>query len=214
LANYVEGLVVGTGDLSELALGFTTYGVGDQMSHYNVNGSVPKTLIQFLIRWLIKTRQFDDDTLAVLTRIVDLKYSPELVPGADQGDSQTAEAVIGPYELHDFYLYYISRFGLRPSKVAFLARHAWGDANRGGWPEIVPPEGRNTYDLNTICRWLERFLFRFFQFSQFKRSAMPNAPKVGSGGSLSPRSDWRAPSDAHADVWIQELRQNVPYGEC
>jgi NAD+ synthase (glutamine-hydrolysing) len=213
LANYAEGLVVGTGDLSELALGFTTYGVGDQMSHYNVNASVPKTLIQFLIQWLIKTRQFDDDTLAVLTRIVDLKYSPELVPGTDQGDSQTAEAVIGPYELHDFYLYYISRFGLRPSKVAFLARHAWGDANRGGWPEIVPPERRNTYDLDTICRWLEGFLFRFFQFSQFKRSAMPNAPKVGSGGSLSPRSDWRAPSDAHADVWIKELRQNVPYGE-
>jgi NAD+ synthase (glutamine-hydrolysing) len=212
LANYVEGLVVGTGDLSELALGFTTYGVGDQMSHYNVNASVPKTLIQFLIRWLIKTNQFDDDTLAVLSRIVGLKYSPELVPGADRADSQTAEAVIGPYELHDFYLYYISRFGFRPSKVTFLASQAWGDVNRGDWPEIVPPEGRNMYDLSTICRWLEVFLFRFFQFSQFKRSAMPNAPKVGSGGSLSPRSDWRAPSDAHADVWIQELRNSVRFG--
>ena len=212
LANFVDGLVVGTGDLSELALGFTTYGVGDQMSHYNVNASVPKTLIQFLIRWLIKTAQFDDETLRVLTRIVGLKYSPELVPGPDHGDSPTAEAVVGPYELHDFYLYYLSRFGFRPSKVAFLAQHAWTDVNRGSWPEIIPPESRNTYDLATICRWLEVFLFRFFEFSQFKRSAMPNAPKVGSGGSLSPRSDWRAPSDAHADAWIQELRKRVHYG--
>jgi NAD+ synthase (glutamine-hydrolysing) len=209
LANYVGGLVVGTGDLSELALGFTTYGVGDQMSHYNVNASVPKTLIQYLIRWLIKTRQFDDATLDVLTRILALKYSPELVPISGGDGSQTAEAVVGPYELHDFFLYYLSRFGFRPSKVAFLASHAWGDGHRGSWPEIIPPEARNRYDLATICRWLEVFLFRFFQFSQFKRSAMPNGPKVGSGGSLSPRSDWRAPSDAHADVWIQELRQRI-----
>jgi len=129
----------------------------------------------------------------------------------DHSESQTAEAVIGPYELHDFYLYYASRFGFRPSKVAFLAQHAWGDLDHGSWPEIIPPEGRNAYDLGTICRWLEVFLLRFFEFSQFKRSAMPNAPKVGSGGSLSPRSDWRAPSDAHADVWIQELRSRVRY---
>ena len=210
LANYMDGLVVGTGDLSELALGFTTYGVGDQMSHYNVNASVPKTLIQFLIRWLVKTRQFDDETLAVLTGIVGLKYSPELVPAQDHGESQTAESVVGPYELHDFYLYYLSRFGFRPSKVAFLADHAWQDVDRGSWPEIIPPENRNIYDLRTLCRWLEVFLVRFFEFSQFKRSAMPNAPKVGSGGSLSPRSDWRAPSDVHADVWIQEMRQRVP----
>jgi NAD+ synthase (glutamine-hydrolysing) len=210
LANFVGGLVVGTGDLSELALGFTTYGVGDQMSHYNVNASVPKTLIQFLMRWLIHTCQFDDSTLAVLTRIVGLKYSPELVPAMD-GDSQSAEAAIGPYELHDFFLYYLSRFGFRPSKVAFLAQHAWGDANRGSWPDVITRETKNAYDLNTICRWLEVFLFRFFEFSQFKRSAMPNAPKVGSGGSLSPRSDWRAPSDARADVWIRELRSGVDY---
>jgi NAD+ synthase (glutamine-hydrolysing) len=209
LANYVGGLVVGTGDLSELALGFTTYGVGDQMSHYNVNASVPKTLIQYLIRWLIKTRQFDDATLDVLTRTLTVKYSPELVPISSGDGSQTAEAVVGPYELHDFFLYYLSRFGFRPSKVAFLASHSWGDGHRGSWPEIIPPEARNSYDLATICRWLEVFLFRFFQFSQFKRSAMPNGPKVGSGGSLSPRSDWRAPSDAHADVWIQELRQRI-----
>jgi NAD+ synthase (glutamine-hydrolysing) len=209
MANLVNGIVVGTGDLSEFALGFTTYGVGDQMSHYHVNASVPKTLIQFLIRWLIKTAEFDDETLKVLIRIVGLKYSPELVPGPNHGESQTAEAVIGPYELHDFYLYYLSRFGFRPSKVAFLAQHAWSDLNRGSWPDIVPAESRNAYDLTIICRWLEVFLFRFFEFSQFKRSAMPNAPKVGSGGSLSPRSDWRAPSDAHADTWIQELRSRV-----
>jgi NAD+ synthase (glutamine-hydrolysing) len=179
------------------------------MSHYNVNASVPKTLIQYLIRWLVKTRQFDDATLDVLTRILALKYSPELVPVSEGDGSQTAEAVVGPYELHDFFLYYLSRFGFRPGKVAFLAHHAWGDGNRGSWPEIIPPEARNRYDLSTICRWLEVFLFRFFQSSQFKRSAMPNGPKVGSGGSLSPRSDWRAPSDAHADVWIQELRQCI-----
>jgi NAD+ synthase (glutamine-hydrolysing) len=207
LANHIGGLVVGTGDLSELALGFTTYGVGDQMSHYNVNASVPKTLIQYLIGWLVRTRQFDDATLDVLTRILALKYSPELVPTSEGTGSQTAEAVIGPYELHDFFLYYLSRFGFRPSKVAFIAYHAWGDAHRGTWPEIIPDDGRNTYDLHTICRWFEVFLVRFFQFSQFKRSAMPNGPKVGSGGSLSPRSDWRAPSDAHADAWIQELRR-------
>lgn len=211
LANYVNGFVVGTGDLSELALGFTTYGVGDQMSHYNVNASVPKTLIQYLIRWLIKSRQFDDETLAVLARIVNLRYSAELVPGKEGAPSQTAEEVVGPYELHDFFLYYLSRFGFRPSKVAFLTDHAWRDANQGSWPEIIPPESRTTYDLSTICHWLEVFLVRFFQLSQFKRSAMPNGPKVGSGGSLSPRSDWRAPSDAHADVWIQELRNRMSY---
>jgi NAD+ synthase (glutamine-hydrolysing) len=212
IANLVNGIVIGTGDLSELALGFTTYGVGDQMSHYNVNASVPKTLIQFLIRWLIGTGQFlDEKTIQVLTRIAGLKYSPELVPAVDHGESQIAEAVVGPYELHDFYLYYLSRFGFRPSKVAFLAQHAWSDISRGRWPDIIPPESRNAYDLETICRWLEVFVFRFFEFSQFKRSAMPNAPKVGSGGSLSPRSDWRAPSDAHADAWIQELRNHVQY---
>lgn len=211
LANSLNGLVAGTGDLSELALGFTTYGVGDQMSHYNVNASVPKTLIQYLIRWLIKSRQFEDETLAVLDRIVSLQCSPELVPGKDGGSSQPAEVVVGPYELQDFYLYYLSRFGFRPSKVAFLAQHAWGDVNRGSWPETIPLESRHSYDLSILCRWLEVFLVRFFQFSQFKRSAMPNGPKVGSGGSLSPRSDWRAPSDARADVWIQELRGRVGY---
>ena len=210
LANRNDALVLGTGDLSELALGFTTYGVGDHMSHYNVNASVPKSLIRHLIRWVIKTRQFDDATLAVLDRIVATPISPELIPGSGDKPGQSSEAVVGPYELQDFHLYYVSRFGYRPSKVAFLAHAAWGDASEGAWPDTVPEEERRSYDLATICEWLEVFLRRFFQGSQFKRSAMPNGPKVGSGGSLSPRSDWRAPSDSPATVWLEELRAGVP----
>jgi NAD+ synthase (glutamine-hydrolysing) len=212
LANLHRALVVGTGDLSELALGFTTYGVGDHMSHYNVNSSVPKTLIRHLIRWLVQTRQFDAPTLAVLTRIVETRISPELVPGSGEEPEHSSEAVVGPYELQDFHLYYISRFGYRPSKVAFLAHSAWGDRDAGAWPDTVPGTERHEYDLATIRRWLEVFLKRFFQDSQFKRSAMPNGPKVGSGGSLSPRGDWRAPSDSPATVWLEELRANVPAG--
>jgi NAD+ synthase (glutamine-hydrolysing) len=210
LANLHAALVLGTGDLSELALGFTTYGVGDHMSHYNVNSSVPKTLIRHLVRWLIATRQFDDATLAVLRRIADTPISPELVPGAGAGPAQSSEALVGPYELQDFHLYYVSRFGYRPSKVAFLAHAAWSEAARGTWPDTVPADQRVAYDLAAIRHWLEVFLRRFFQTSQFKRSAMPNGPKVGSGGSLSPRSDWRAPSDSPATVWLDELRANVP----
>jgi NAD+ synthase (glutamine-hydrolysing) len=212
LANLHGGLVLGTGDLSELALGFTTYGVGDHMSHYNVNASVPKTLIRHLIRWLVQTRQFDAPTLAVLTRIVETRISPELVPGAGEMPEHSSEAVVGPYELQDFHLYYVSRFGYRPSKVAFLAHAAWGQRDTGVWPDTVPESERHEYDLATIRRWLEVFLKRFFQDSQFKRSAMPNGPKVGSGGSLSPRGDWRAPSDSPATVWLDELRANVPAG--
>ncbi len=210
LANMHQALVVGTSDLSELALGYTTYGVGDHMSHYSVNASVPKTLIQHLIRWLIKTQQFDQRTRTVLERIVRTRISPELVPGASSEPAQRAEAVVGPYELQDFNLYYFSRFGYRPSKVAFLAWHAWGDRRRGTWPDTVPIDHRHDYDLAAVRKWLEVFIVRFFEFSQFKRSAMPNGPKVGSGGSLSPRSDWRAPSDARADVWLQELRERCP----
>jgi NAD+ synthase (glutamine-hydrolysing) len=213
LANHHGGLVVGTGDLSELALGWCTYGVGDQMSHYNVNASVPKTLIQYLIRWVIATRQFDAETSDVLQSIVDTEISPELVPAEGAGGEQPAQAtegVIGPYELQDFNLYYVSRFGLRPSKVAYLSLQAWGDRSRGEWPESLPAEKRREYDLPAIKRWLEVFLLRFFKLSQFKRSALPNGPKVGSGGSLSPRSDWRAPSDSEAEVWLEELRRNVP----
>jgi NAD+ synthase (glutamine-hydrolysing) len=210
LANMKGALVLGTGDLSELALGFTTYGVGDHMSHYNVNGSVPKTLIQHLIRWLISAQQFDARTRTVLERIVRTKISPELVPGSGDEPEHSSEAVVGPYELQDFNLYYISRFGYRPSKVAFLAHSAWGDRRSGVWPDTVPAQERREYDLATITSWLAVFLQRFFAGSQFKRSAMPNGPKVGSGGSLSPRSDWRAPSDSPATVWLEELHANVP----
>ena len=213
LANLHNAIVLGTGDLSELALGWTTYGVGDQMSHYNVNASVPKTLIQHLIRWIIKTNQFDRDTNNVLRSILDTEISPELVPneyGASDMPTQRTESVIGPYEIQDFSLYYLLRFGFRPSKVAFLAYHAWGDKTRGLWPDFLPKENRNEYNLPTIKKWLEVFLYRFFKTSQFKRSAMPNAPKVGSGGSLSPRSDWRAPSDSEATAWLKELEENVP----
>ena len=213
LANLHNGLVLGTGDLSELALGWATYGVGDHMSHYNVNASVPKTLIQYLIRWVIATNQFDPETSETLQSIVDTEISPELVPHTDEDrdmPAQSTEEKIGPYELQDFNLYYITRYGYRPSKVAFLSHCAWSDRTRGAWPDTLPAEKHNEYDLATIKKWLDVFLFRFFKLSQFKRSAMPNGPKVGSGGSLSPRGDWRAPSDSEAVVWIEELRRNVP----
>jgi NAD+ synthase (glutamine-hydrolysing) len=210
LANQRMGMVLGTGDLSELALGWCTYGVGDHMSHYNVNGSVAKTLIQYLVRWVVKTKQFDEATSATLLAILNTEISPELVPGAKQGDLQSTQARIGPYELQDFNLYYITRFGLCPSKVAFLAWHAWRDALRGPWPPAFPEEERRAYDLADIKKWLGIFLYRFFEISQFKRSALPNGPKVVSGGNLSPRGDWRAPSDGTARVWLEELEQNVP----
>ena len=213
LANQHQALVLGTGDLSELALGWMTYGVGDHMSHYNVNVSVSKTLIQYLIRWVISSGQFDSATNTTLQDILDTEISPELVPHA-AGDStrpaqKTAETV-GPYELQDFSLYYVSRYGFRPSKVAFLALEAWGDKNKGDWPDLLPADKRFEYDLPTIKKWLEVFIVRFFKLSQFKRSALPNGPKVGSGGSLSPRGDWRAPSDSEAEPWLKELRENVP----
>lgn len=198
LANHVGGIVVGTGDLSELALGWCTYGVGDHMSHYNVNASVPKTLVQHLVRWVAEAEQVSSPCSEVLLDILDTEISPELVPGdAGSGEpAQSTEAKIGPYALHDFSLYYTLRFGFAPSKVAFLAAHAW----RGAEPGYALPE---------IKRHLRSFLQRFFQTSQFKRSCVPNAPKVGSGGSLSPRGDWRAPSDGEAAAWLTEL-ENVP----
>ena len=208
-ANMHKAMVVGTSDLSELALGYTTYGVGDHMAHYHVNASVPKTLIQFLIRWAAKTDQFGPDVSRLLEAIVATQISPELVPPRG-GAGQLSEEEIGPYELQDFNLYYLSRFGFLPSRVAYLAYNAWSDRNRGDWPDLLPPEKRHQYDLAAIRKWLEVFLLRFFATSQFKRSALPNAPKVGSGGSLSPRGDWRAPSDAKADVWLDELKRNVP----
>jgi NAD+ synthase (glutamine-hydrolysing) len=184
------------------------------MSHYNVNASVPKTLIRFLLRWAIGADLFGADANRVLTSVLETAISPELVPGGDDHDGesphQNSEATVGPYELQDFFLYYVLRFGYRPSKVAFLAEHAWGDRARGDWPDLIPTEGRNAYSLQEIRHWLEVFLRRFFATSQFKRSAMPNGPKVGSGGSLSPRSDWRAPSDSEATAWLTQLHDEVP----
>ena len=210
LAGHHKGFVIGTGDLSEVALGWSTYGVGDQMGHYNVNSGVPKTLIQYLIRWATRTNQFDPATDAVLEAILAQEISPELVPVGEDGEVQSTQAKIGPYELNDFFLHHTVRYGQLPSKVAFLAWHAWRDKAHGAWPAGFPDAGKNQYDLATIKRWLESFLARFFAFSQFKRSAMPNGPKVSTAGALSPRGDWRAPSDASAAVWLDELRTKVP----
>jgi NAD+ synthase (glutamine-hydrolysing) len=210
LANHHNGIVIGTGDLSELALGWCTYGVGDQMSHYNVNAGVPKTLIQHLIRWAISSQQFPSDVLTTLEAILATEITPELVPTKDGETPQSTEATIGPYALQDFNLYYTLRHGFVPSKIAFLAFHAWSDATKGDWPPGFPPERRGAYELATIRKWLDVFLRRFFAFSQFKRSAMPNGPKVSAGGSLSPRGDWRAPSDGNANAWLAELERNVP----
>lgn len=210
LANHHHGFVLGTGDLSELALGWCTYGVGDQMSHYGVNAGVPKTLIQYLIRWSVESGQFDGEAATVLLSILDTEISPELVPADADGKMQSTQDRIGPYELHDFFIHHTTRSGLPPSKVAFLAWHAWKDAKTGQWPIGFPSEGRNHYDLATIAKWLETFLFRFFQTSQFKRSALPNGPKVSGAAALSPRGDWRAPSDSVATTWIEELRAALP----
>ncbi|WP_312685407.1 NAD(+) synthase [Brevundimonas nasdae] len=209
LANQNDAFVLGTGDLSELALGWCTYGVGDHMSHYNVNGGVAKTLIRHLIRWVAARELVGNDATPTLHAILDTEISPELVPAKD-GVIQSTEGTVGPYALNDFFLFYISRFGLKPSKVAFLAHQAWGDRTVGEWPANTPQDARVEYDLATIKGWLRKFLIRFFQTAQFKRSALPNGPKVVTGGSLSPRGDWRAPSDGSARVWLDELDANVP----
>jgi NAD+ synthase (glutamine-hydrolysing) len=210
LANQNDAIVIGTGDLSELALGWCTYGVGDQMSHYNVNGGIPKTLIQHLIRWVISSGQFDGAVDGTLDAILATEISPELVPAQPGEKPQSTEAKIGPYALQDFTLFHVLRFGFRPSKIAFLALIAWEDAARGDWPPGFPADRRPAYDLAEIKHWMGVFLRRFFAFSQFKRSAMPNGPKVSAGGSLSPRGDWRAPSDGNAAAWLQELEAGVP----
>ncbi len=210
LANQTGGIVIGTGDLSELALGWCTYGVGDQMSHYGVNAGVPKTLIQHLIRWVIGEEQFSRDVGTILRAILATEISPELVPAEEGATPQSTESAIGPYALQDFNLYYTLRHGFRPSRIAFLALHAWGDASAGEWPPDLAADKRRAYDLPEIRSWLGVFLKRFFGFSQFKRSALPNGPKVSAGGSLSPRGDWRAPSDGNARAWLSELERNVP----
>jgi NAD+ synthase (glutamine-hydrolysing) len=205
LANHRGGIVLGTGDLSELSLGWCTYGVGDQMSHYGVNAGVPKTLIQHLIRWVIESEQFDDDTNDVLQEILGQEITPELIPGG----SQSTEESVGPYALQDFTLFHVIRRGYRPRKVAFLAHHAWSDAAVGDWPPGFPDEGRPAYDLAAIRHWLGVFVTRFFG-NQFKRSALPNGPKVSPGGTMSPRGDWRMPSDASAAAWLAEIERDIP----
>ncbi|MDU0346842.1 NAD(+) synthase [Microbacterium sp. KSW2-29] len=210
LANMHGGIVVGTGDLSEIALGWSTYGVGDQMSHYSVNPGVPKTLIQHVIRWVIGSGELSPETVSVLQAVLDTEISPELVPAGQDGRMQSTEDRIGPYNLHDFTLYHVLRFGFRPSKIAFLAAHAWSDPDAGAWPPGYPEGERPSYDLVTVATWLEVFLTRFFGFAQFKRTAIPNGPKVSPAGSLSPRGDWRAPSDGNARAWLAELHAAVP----
>ncbi len=209
-ANQRGGIVLGTGDLSELALGWCTYGVGDQMSHYNVNGGVPKTLIQHLIRWVTNTKQFDAEVNEVLLDVLDTEITPELVPTGEDEEVQSSEAKVGPYSLQDFTLFHVLRYGFRPSKIAFLAWHAWRDAEAGAWPPGFPADKRPSYTLAEIKHWLGVFAQRFYEFSQFKRSALPNGPKVSHGGSLSPRGDWRAPSDLPARIWLEEIRTQVP----
>lgn len=209
IANHRGGIVLGTGDLSELALGWCTFGVGDQMAHYGVNAGIPKTLIQHLIRWVVAEELFDDAVGRTLLSILDTEISPELVPAEAGGAIQSTQAKIGPYALQDFTLWHVLRRGSRPSRIAFLAHKAWVDAQSGDWPEGLPPSEKVAYDLPEIRRWLELFHRRFFT-NQFKRSTLPNGPKVVAGGSLSPRGDWRMPSDAAATAWLAELERNVP----
>jgi NAD+ synthase (glutamine-hydrolysing) len=206
LANRHNGMVIGTGDLSELALGWCTYGVGDHMSHYNVNASVPKTLMAHVVRWIAHTKQLGAEASATLLDILATKISPELVPGGESSDEphQHTEDTIGPYDLQDFNLYHALRFGYAPSKIAFLAYCAWHDPTAGSWPDI-PAKDHHAYDIGPIKKNLHIFVQRFFKFSQFKRSCIPNGPKVGSGGSLSPRGDYRAPSDSEMTPWMDEL---------
>jgi NAD+ synthase (glutamine-hydrolysing) len=209
LANHRGGIVLGTGDLSELALGWCTYGVGDQMSHYNVNAGVPKTLIQHLIRWVSDNGEFEAETNDLLREIVEQEITPELIPSREDHLPQSTEESVGPYALQDFTLFHVLRHGLPPSRVAFLAWHAWRDASAGEWPPSYPDDRRVAYDIGTIRRWLVVFVQRFFA-SQFKRSALPNGPKVSAGGTMSPRGDWRMPSDAAATSWLAEIEDHVP----
>lgn len=212
LANMKNALVVGTGDLSELALGWSTYGVGDHMSHYNVNAGVPKTMIQYLIRWVAQTEQFSAEVSQILLAVLETEISPELIPGnQDDRPHQKTEEIIGPYELQDFNNFYITRFGFLPGKVAFLGFCAWRDKKRGAWPD-VPPEKQNSYSMKEIKKWLFVYLTRFFKTSQYKRSCSPNGPKVLSDGGGSPRGDWRAPSDNDATVWLKNW-EKIPESE-
>ncbi|QBX56687.1 NAD(+) synthase [Nocardioides seonyuensis] len=209
LANQRGGIVVGTGDLSELALGWCTYGVGDQMSHYSVNSGVPKTLVQHLIRWVVSHGELDDASNELLTEILTQEITPELVPIEEGKKPQATQDSVGPYNLQDFTLACVVRHGYRPRKIAFLAWHAWRDADAGEWPPGFPEDARVSYDLAEVRTWLELFVRRFFA-NQFKRSALPNGPKVSASGTMSPRGDWRMPSDARGTAWLAEIERDVP----
>ena len=209
VANQRGGLVLGTGDLSELALGWCTYGVGDQMSHYGVNAGIPKTLMQHLVRLVAESGQLDGEASQTLISVLETEISPELVPSSEDDGPQSTQDRIGPYALQDFTLYHVLRRGYAPSTIAFLAEQAWADAERGDWPSSVPQPDRVAYDLATIRRWLVVFVERFFA-NQFKRSALPNGPKVVPGGTLSPRGDWRMPSDSNAARWLADIEEHVP----
>lgn len=241
LANQHSGIVVGTGDLSELALGWCTYGVGDQMSHYGVNVGLPKTMMQHLIRWVSASGFFGSEIRPVLENILSAEISPELIPptstadradapgaggeadaadaaaaagataaggraGANSEKPQSTQATIGPYALHDFALYQVLQHGMGVRRIAFLAEQAWANPMRGRWPRGISEADRVGYDLAEIVKWLRVFCQRFFQ-NQFKRSAIPNGPKMMAGGALSPRGDWRMPSDASAAAWLAQLDQ-------
>ena len=188
IANQTWGMVIGTGDLSELALGWATYN-GDHMSMYGVNAGIPKTLVKHLVQWVAENGM-DEASKATLLDIVDTPISPELIPADENGEiKQKTEDLVGPYELHDFFLYYFLRFGFRPSKIYFLAQTAFS----------------GVYDDETIKKWLQTFFRRFFN-QQFKRSCLPDGPKVGSI-SISPRGDWRMPSDASSAAWLKEIAE-------
>ncbi|KAJ8602414.1 hypothetical protein CTAYLR_001205 [Chrysophaeum taylorii] len=212
LANHHGAFVVGTGDLSELALGWCTYGVGDHMSHYSVNASLSKSLIQCVIQWVIDETFFGDKVNAVLSNVLAVEISPELVPPSDGKNIQSTEAAIGPYDLHDFQLYHATRRGLSAPKAAFLAAYAWArDIPRASDARPVEPQPSLTgaksilkdrdFALAEILDFQRAFFRRFFLTTQFKRTCIPNAPKVADGGSLSPRGDWRAPSDSSWAAW-------------
>ncbi|WP_191280198.1 NAD(+) synthase [Nocardioides flavus (ex Wang et al. 2016)] len=211
LANQRGGIVVGTGDLSELALGWCTYGVGDQMSHYTVNAGVPKTLVQHLIRWVISHGEFEEAANEVLAEILEQEITPELIPTEEGKKPQATEDSVGPYNLQDFTLAMVVRHGFRPRRIAFLAWHAWKDADAGEWPPGFPDDARVAYSLADVRAWLEVFVRRFFA-NQFKRSALPNGPKVSPSGTMSPRGDWRMPSDAKGTAWLAEIERDVPQG--
>lgn len=199
MANKLNGMVVGTGDLSELALGWATYN-GDHMSMYGVNASVPKTLIRYLVNYVAQ-REVDDRSAQTLQDIIDTPISPELIPADEKGNiQQKTEDLVGPYELHDFFLYYFLRFGFSPKKIFMLAKNAFIE-NKSKRVKLGPNDPE-TYDEETIKKWLRVFVRRFFS-QQFKRSCLPDGPKVGSV-SLSPRGDWRMPSDAMAAMWMQD----------